>query len=274
MPLLPLLCRLSILAGIAFALSGCARQDALWMVTNDVCRVNYAYTGYAAPCQQVYLAKGEQQGFSVIQNPRYPYHFILVPTLLLSGIESPLLSYTTRTDYFGYAWLMRYRVMAAYGGTVPEDRLGMAVNSAWGRSQNQLHIHLTCLREDVYRQLQAERPYIQDDWHPLPDKLLTHTYYARRVLQPSVMGIYPVASVARDFHLSPPQLAEYGIAVVPATFSGKNGFILLVTRRGWDKGNRASVESLLDKNCEILHDPTLLPTQASPVATMKTVPHQ
>ncbi len=143
-----------------------------------------------------------------------------------------------------------------------------------GRSQNQLHIHLTCLREDVYRQLQAERPYIQDDWHPLPDKLLTHTYYARRVLQPSVMGIYPVASVARDFHLSPPQLAEYGIAVVPATFSGKNGFILLVTRRGWDKGNRASVESLLDKNCEILHDPTLLPPQASPVATMKTVPHQ
>ena len=53
---------------------------------------------------------------------------------------------------------MRYRLAAEYGGPVPDDRLGMAINSAYGRSQNQLHIHLTCLREDVRRQLQAERP--------------------------------------------------------------------------------------------------------------------
>ncbi len=128
----------------------------------------------------------------MLQNPRYPYHFILVPTAPLSGIESPLLLAGERTDYFGYAWLMRYRLAAEYGGLVPDDRLGMAINSAYGRSQNQLHIHLTCLREDVRRQLQAERPYIQEQWRPLPDKLLRHTYFARRVMQPTAMGIYPI----------------------------------------------------------------------------------
>jgi len=243
------------LSAMALLLGGCARSDALWMVTQDLCMTHYHLRRDPAPCQQIYQPQRKEQGFSVLQNPRYPYHFILVPNLAMSGIESIALSREGRTDYFGYAWLMRYRLMAAYGADVPDDKLGMAINSAWGRSQNQLHIHLTCLREDVRRQLQAERPFIDEQWRPLPDRLLNHTYYARRVMQPAAMGIYPIASVARHFHLSPPQLAEYGVALIPTTFSGEKGFILLTTRRGWDKGNRASVESLLDKRCEILTAP-------------------
>ena len=245
----------ALLSVTALLLTGCARSDALWLVTQDLCQPNYHYRRDPAPCQQIYQPPGSGQGFSVLQNPRYQYHFILVPTQAMAGIESIALSRPGRTDYFGYAWLMRYRLMAAYGADVPEDKLGMAINSAWGRSQNQLHIHLTCLREDVRRQLQAERPYINEQWRPLPDRLLNHTYYARRVMQPAAMGIYPIASVARYFQLSPPQLAEYGVALIPTTFSGEKGFILLTTRRGWDKGNRASVESLLDKRCEILTAP-------------------
>ncbi|KFK95069.1 MULTISPECIES: CDP-diacylglycerol diphosphatase [unclassified Serratia (in: enterobacteria)] len=235
-------------------LAGCARSDALWGVVDKLCMVNYQHQQDPAPCQQVYMppGQGKEQGFSVIQNPRYPYHFILVPTTPLSGIESPQLLLDGRTDYFGYAWLMRHRLTSEYGQPVPDERLGMAINSAYGRSQNQLHIHLTCLREDVYRQLQAERPYIQETWSALPDKLLRHTYYARRVVQPTAMGIYPIRSVAEHFHLSPSQLAEYGVALVPTEFSGQTGFILLTTKRGWDSGNRASVESLLDKTCAIL----------------------
>ncbi|WP_313571678.1 CDP-diacylglycerol pyrophosphatase [Pantoea piersonii] len=244
-----------LLSAIALLLTGCARSDALWMVAQDLCMTNYHYRHDPAPCQQIYQPQSKEQGFSILQNPRYKYHFILVPNLAMSGIESISLSRAGRTDYFGYAWLMRYRLMSAYGADVPDDMLGLAINSAWGRSQNQLHIHLTCLREDVRRQLQAERPYIDEQWRPLPDRLLNHTYYARRVMQPTVMGIYPIALVARDFRLSSPELADYGIALIPTTFSGEKGFILLTTRRGWDRGNRASVESLLDKRCEILTAP-------------------
>lgn len=233
-------------------LAGCARSDALWGVVDKLCMANYQQKRDPFPCQQIYVPQGKAQGFSVIQNPRYPYHFILVPTAALSGIESPQLLMAGGTDYFGYAWLMRHLIAFEYGKPIPDDMLGMAINSAYGRSQNQLHIHLTCLREDVRRQLQAERPYIQETWQPLPDKLLRHTYYARRVMQPTAMGIYPINSVASHFHLSPQQLAEYGVVVVPSTFSGQKGFILLTTKRGWDNGNRASVESLLDKKCSIL----------------------
>nr|MBA2815877.1 CDP-diacylglycerol pyrophosphatase [Candidatus Pantoea persica] len=78
--------------------------------------------------------KDKEQGFSILQNPRYPYNFILVPNLAMLGMESIALSRAGRTDYFGYAWLMRYRLMAAYGAAVPDDRLGLAINSAYGRS--------------------------------------------------------------------------------------------------------------------------------------------
>lgn len=241
--------RAVILGGI-FLLTGCARSDALWGVVDNLCMTNYQQTRNPAPCQQVYMMQGKGEGISIIQNPRHPYHFILVPTVATAGIESSRLLANSTPDYFGYAWLMRYRLAAVYGRPVPDDMLGMAINSAYGRSQNQLHIHLTCLREDVRRQLLAERPYIKDEWQPLPDKLLGHQYYSRSVLQPTAMGIYPVRSLARDFHLSSAELAEYGVAMVSTNFNGQPGFILLTTKR--ERGNRASVESLLDKNCEIL----------------------
>lgn len=41
-----------------------------------------------------------------------------------------------------------------------------------------------------------------------------------------------------------------------ATLSGEKEYILLTTRRRWDKGNRASVESLLNKRCTILTAPS------------------
>ncbi|AIR66586.1 cytochrome C551 [Cedecea neteri] len=243
--------RALLLAGI-FMLVGCARSDVLWGVVDKVCMTNYQQTSSPAPCQQIYMPEGKAHGFSVIQNPRYPYHFILVPTAKMTGIESPALAAEGRTDYFGYAWLMRRLLDWQYGAPIPEDKLGLALNSAYGRSQNQLHIHLTCLREDVRRQMLAERPFITEEWRPLPDKLLRYTWYARRVMQPTVMGIDPIHSVASYFHLSPEQLAEWGVAVIPTAYGDQKGFILLTTKRGWDRNNRASVEALLDKECAIL----------------------
>ncbi len=244
--------RAGIMLSAAILLTGCARSDALWGVVDKLCLNNHALTKNTAPCHSIYVPEGNARGFSVIQNPRYPYHFILVPTIKVSGIEDPQLFAESSVDYFGYAWLMRYLVSWQYGAQVPDDMLGMAVNSASGRSQDQLHIHLTCLREDVRRQMLAERPYIQERWTPMQDKLLKNTYYARKVVQPTAMGIYPVKSVSDYFHLSPEQMAEWGVALIPTHWSGQKGFILLTTRRGWDKGNRASVESLLDKKCSIL----------------------
>lgn len=238
---------------LVFLLSGCAKSDALWGVVDKVCRVNYQQKHDPAPCTQIYSPTQDlQHGFTVIQNPRFHYHFILVPNTRMSGIESPALLPNDAPDYFGYAWTMRQRLAYEYGKPIPDDVLGLALNSAYGRSQNQLHIHLTCLREDVRRQLKAERPFIREQWTLLPDTLLRHAFYAKRVVQPTLMGVYPIRSLAEQFKLTPEQLAYYGVAIVPTTFDTQPGFILLATRVGMGERNRASVESLLDKRCELL----------------------
>ena len=234
-------------------LTGCAKSDALWGVVDKVCRVNYQQKHDPAPCAQIYSPTHDRRSaFTVIQNPRFHAHFILVPNARMSGIESPVLLEKDAPDYFGYAWTMRYRLAYEYGRPVPDDVLGLALNSAYGRSQNQLHIHLTCLREDVRRQLKAERPYIGREWTLLPDLLLRHPFYAKRIEQPALIGVNPIKSLADKFHLTPEQLAYYGVAVVPTTFENQPGFILLATRVGMGERNRASVESLLDKRCELL----------------------
>ncbi len=64
---------------------------------------NYHYRRDPAPCQQIYQPQSKEQGFSILHNPRYPYYFILVPNLAMSGIESIALSREGRIDYFGYA---------------------------------------------------------------------------------------------------------------------------------------------------------------------------
>ena len=51
---------------------------------------------------------------------------------------------------------------------VPRNAVGLAVNTAHSRSQNQFHIHIECLRQDVYDSLRAidylvSRPDIDTD---------------------------------------------------------------------------------------------------------------
>lgn len=239
-----------LMIGVIILLSACVPRNALWGVVDKLCRVNYQQKRDPAPCDEIYLPQGDaKQAFSVIQNPRFPYHFVLVPNIPIRGVEDANVLSDKGTDYFGYAWTMRYRMIYAYGRPISENRLGLAINSAYGRSQDQLHIHLSCLREDVYRQLKAERPYIGDQWALLPDTLLHHHYYAKRILQPALFGVYPLHSLAQHFQLTSAEMARYGVAVVPTTFDGQAGFILLATRAGMDVGNYGSVEALLDTRC-------------------------
>nr|MBA2815878.1 CDP-diacylglycerol pyrophosphatase [Candidatus Pantoea persica] len=43
---------------MAFLLTGCARSDTLWMVTQDHCMTNYDLRRDPAPYQQIYQPQG------------------------------------------------------------------------------------------------------------------------------------------------------------------------------------------------------------------------
>ena len=52
-------------------------------------------------------------------------------------------------NYFADAWQAREYVSGALHEVLPRDDIGLAINSLRGRSQDQLHIHIDCIRPDV-----------------------------------------------------------------------------------------------------------------------------
>jgi len=117
-------------------------SNALWQVVNAGCNQGLPL----APSLQCYPARGD----AVLKDICGATHYLLIPTARRVGIESPQLLLDDEPDYFGDAWAARDRVIAASGRTqVGSDELGLAVNSRWGRSQDQLHIHIDFVRPEV-----------------------------------------------------------------------------------------------------------------------------
>ena len=91
-----------------------------------------------------------EHGDAVLKDRCGATHFLLMPMARRTGVESPELLRDDEPDYFGDAWAARDRVIAASGRSdVRVDELGLAINSRWGRSQDQLHIHIDFVRAEV-----------------------------------------------------------------------------------------------------------------------------
>jgi CDP-diacylglycerol pyrophosphatase len=133
------------------ALQGCAspatpagpsHSNALWVVVDTGCNQGWA----PIPALQCFPKRGD----AVLKDRCGATHFLLIPLARRSGVESPELLSGDEPDYFEDAWSARDRVISASGRSdVRSDELGLAVNSRWGRSQDQLHIHIDFVRPEV-----------------------------------------------------------------------------------------------------------------------------
>ena len=65
-----------------------------------------------------------------------------------------------------------------YGQPVPDRAVSLAINSRTGRTQNHFHIHISCIRPDVRKQLDNNLANISSRWLPLPGGLRGHEYNA------------------------------------------------------------------------------------------------
>jgi len=138
---------IGLLVGLA-ALQACATSSptghstALWLLVDASC--NHRLNLVAS--LQCYPAQGD----AVLKDRCGSTHYLLIPTARRIGVESPELLRDDEPDYFGDAWTARGRVIAASGRSdVRADELGLAVNSRYGRSQDQLHIHIDFVRPEV-----------------------------------------------------------------------------------------------------------------------------
>ena len=240
------LCALLLALAIAAAPAH-ADPLALWRIVHDQCVPNQIDRHDPSPCALVDLAGG----YVVLKDRVGATQFLVLPTARITGIESAVLLSPRVPDYMQAAWSARRFVQARAQGQLTRADLSLAVNSIYGRSQNQLHIHVDCLRRDVRDALARRRNAIGDTWRPFPVALAGHEYIARRLVLPDLEGVNPFRTLADQVPEARANMGAYTLVVAGAMFSGKPGFIVLADHADPASGDFANGESLQDHSCAV-----------------------
>jgi CDP-diacylglycerol pyrophosphatase len=178
--------------------------------------------------------------------------YLLIPTARVSGIESASLLAPEAPNYFADAWRERSYTERAAQHPLPRQAISLAINSAFGRSQNQLHIHIDCIRTDVRAALQRQLAVIGDNWAALSEPLAGHHYRAMRVQADALDDTNPFTLLADGVPGARMAMGEQTLVVVGAEFAdGSPGFIILTDQVNLASGDHASGEELQDHGCAI-----------------------
>jgi CDP-diacylglycerol pyrophosphatase len=224
--------------------------NALWHIVHDRCVPAARQGRMVKPCVQVSLEHGVRKGYVVIKDLRGVAQYLVIPTARISGIESPQLLQPSTPNYLADAWRARHWVEKKLGRTLARGDIALAINSIQGRSQNQLHIHVDCIRTDVRHALDRMLPAIGDTWAPLPQRLAGHPYRAMRLFGEQLHA-NPIKLLARS--LRPGQsMGKQTVVVVGQRFAdGRDGFLLLADHSDRATNDWGGGEELQDHQCHI-----------------------
>jgi CDP-diacylglycerol pyrophosphatase len=244
------------LCAVAMALAPAAVQaadpSALWNIVHGQCVPNEQASHNPSPCTAINLSQGVEKGFAVLKDIVGASQFLLIPTARIGGIEDPAILAPGATNYWDGAWQARSDVDDRLHTTLPRDGFALAINSVLGRTQNQLHIHIDCIRSDVRDALHANVDHIGTSWEPLPVALVGRTYRAIRINQESLGSVDPFRVLADGDKQARDDMGMHTLVLVGEKFpDGSNGFVLLDDRADLATGNRGSGEVLEDHACAI-----------------------
>ena len=226
-----------------------ADPDALWKIVHGRCVPDRQEHGSPAPCVSVDL----QVGAAVLKDIVGATQFLLIPTAKVAGMESPEVFAPDAPNYFAAAWAAKSDLDAAAHMTVPRDLVSLAINSAYARTQNQLHIHIDCLRPDIAEALHAHAGEIGQTWSAFPGGLMGHAYIARRVDGETLADSNPLRLLAAGVPEMATDPGRETLVAAGMTFpDGRPGFVLLADRVDVAHADMAGGEELQDHSCAIL----------------------
>ena len=246
-------CGLLVVAGLIAPFSGAvigtahADPDALWTIVHDRCVPDQQQHDDPTPCAWVNLSSGKQNGYAVLKDIAGTTQYLLIPTERIIGIESPAVLAPDATNYFAAAWRARYFVEERAGRTLPRDWVSLAINSEIGRSQNQLHIHIDCIRADVREELTQHAAEIGAAWAPFPVPLADHPYSAIAVNGDDLDAVNPFTLLADGIAGARTDMGLETLVVVGTIGAdGRPGFIVLAGHADAAAGDAATGEELQD----------------------------
>lgn len=247
---------LSLLA-VLIAARVAADPNALWHIVHEQCALNQQQGKPPAPCVALDQSPTSPWGYAVLKSREGRLQYLLIPTTPISGIEDPALLSANQPNYWQAAWQARRFMSSQLGAPIARDNIALSINSPYGRTQEQLHIHISCVDPDVYNAVATQKDQLNDSWQPLAPKLQGHVYLARRLeaLPGDLPADNPFHLLADQIPDAARQMSHYTLAMLALTFSdGKPGFVLLAGHTDLLSGNRGSAEELQDHSCRVLNN--------------------
>ena len=221
-----------------------AGRSMIRQIVQDQCVLDWQEHQKPAPCERVFLAdpKNASSGYAVLAAPGGGAHYLLIPTRTMAGIESSELLDPDAPNYFAEAWHARGLLGSFVGHDVPRSMVGLATGIAVSRAQDQFHVNIECLQQDVYKALRASADNFVDAWSPIT--ILGSTFQARRISSDGLDASNLFELLAT---LSPDarhHMGNYTLVVAGMQFKSGPGFVVLT-------GTGPSGEILLDSTCAV-----------------------
>lgn len=243
----PVLAAFAALLALAIAPRAQADRNALWRIIDQRCVPHEEHYATPLPCLAVHL----NAGYVVLKDRVGIGQLLVVPTARVTGIEDGAVLAPDAPNYFQFAWGVRNLVRALVNSDLPDNALSLAVNSVYGRTQDQLHIHVDCLRPAVRAALLAHAAELSPRWARFPVPLQGHAWLARTVATLNRPGATPFDLVAAGIPGARAHMGRMTLLVTSYTdAAGNPGFVLLADE-AHPPADRGSAEELQDHACAL-----------------------
>lgn len=185
---------LSLTIAACFAKSGVGHNpDALRQIVDEQCLPHQEQQQSPEPCAKVDIA----QGYAILKDRNGPLQYLLIPTSKISGIESPELLSQLGQAFMAQAWQERVWMSRKAGKPVPDDIISLTINAQRARTQNQLHIHISCLKPEIRTELDSMAQILTPQWRPIRNSLQQHVVWAKRISLAELQHDNPFSSLAQ-----------------------------------------------------------------------------
>jgi CDP-diacylglycerol pyrophosphatase len=221
-----------------------AGRDAFRQIVQDQCVINWKQHKNPDPCERVVLAdqKFGDSGYAVLADPSGGAHYLLIPTRTMRGVEGAELLDPDAPNYFAEAWHARDLISQFVGHDVARTAIGLVVNTVRTRTQDQFHIHISCLRQDVVDSLRAAREKVSETWSPV--SIAGSDYQALLIGEPELDGSNLFELLAKLNPSARHHMGDYTLIVAGMQLRTGPGFIALT-------GTGPTGEMLLDSTCTV-----------------------
>jgi CDP-diacylglycerol pyrophosphatase len=221
----------------------------LWRIVHDSCVPHLEAGEGSKPCERVELEGGVDQGVAILKDLVGVAQMLAIPTRRVTGIEDPQMLAPNAPPVFAAAWGAKSLVEARLHRALPREAVGLAINSKWARSQDQLHVHVDCMAIPVMKALAEYASALDSQWRAMTVSLQGRVYFARRIDSADLVDVAPLKLLAEGVEGARAHMGAYSLAGVGATFNGKPGFVLLADKFSLESGGHA--EDLEDHDCAI-----------------------